>query len=110
MCLLKHVNFVDIHLIDESFIMIALNFSSAIPNTVLDKDNQGTGFTSVQPNKNGNQYDPSRIDLDPLTGTLELTATKGSSANNDNTLKNALQVGLDATEPFIISTRLPRSV
>ena len=86
--------------------MLALDFSSAIPNTVLDKDDQGTGFTSVQSNKNSNQYDPSRIDLDPLTGTLVLTATKGSNANNDNTLKNALQVGLDATEPFIISTRL----
>ena len=86
--------------------MLALDFSSAIPNTVLDKDDQGTGFTSVQSNKNSNQYDPSRIDLDPLTGALVLTATKGSNANNDNTLKNALQVGLDATEPFIISTRL----
>jgi len=38
-------------------VMLTLNFSSALPGTVLDKDGQGTGFTYVQPNTTGNQYD-----------------------------------------------------
>lgn len=41
--------------------MLTLNFSSALPGTVLDKDGEGTGFISVQPNTAGNQYAPSRI-------------------------------------------------
>ena len=30
-----------------------------------DKDGQGTGFTRLQANKNGDQYNPSLIDLAP---------------------------------------------
>jgi hypothetical protein len=62
------------------------------------------GFASVQPNKNGTQYASSLIDL--KTGSLALTATKGSSVGGINTLKNALQVGLNATQTFTVSTRL----
>jgi len=36
-------------------VMLTLNFSSALPGTVLDKDGQGTGFTYVQPNTTGNR-------------------------------------------------------
>ncbi len=86
--------------------MLTLNFSSAIPGTVRDKDNEGTGFTSVQGNKNGTQNAPSLINLDPTTGNLVLTATQGTSAGNTNTLKNALQVGINATQTFTAGTRL----
>lgn len=87
--------------------MLNLDFSSAIPGTVSDKDNEGTGFTSVQPTGNTVQaYNPNLINLDTTAGTLVLTATKGSSAGSANTLKNALQVGIDATQTFTVSTRL----
>jgi len=36
---------------------LTLDFSSAISGTLLDKDAQGTGFTSVQPNTADNAYD-----------------------------------------------------
>lgn len=86
--------------------MLSLDFSSKIPSTVLDKDEQGTGFTSVQANNNGDQYDPSRIDLNTKSGTLLLRATKGSNAGKANTLKNTLTVGINATQAFTVSTRL----
>ena len=85
--------------------MLNLDFSSALPGTILDKDGQGTGFSSVQTNTAGNQYDPTRIDLDPITGSLLLTATQGTNAVS-NTLKNALQFPVDATESCTLSTRL----
>lgn len=86
--------------------MLNLDFSSAIPDTVEDNDLEGTGFTSVQNNKNGDQYDRSRINLDTTAGTLALTGTQGSNAGLTNTLKNGLQVGVDATQTFTVSTRL----
>ncbi|MBE9192445.1 PQQ-dependent sugar dehydrogenase [Gloeocapsopsis crepidinum LEGE 06123] len=89
--------------------MLNLDFSFAIPNTVVDKDGQGTGFTSVEPNSSGDQYQPSQIDLDTTAKKLTLTATKGSSAWTNNSLKNALQRGIDDTKPFTISTRLQGS-
>jgi hypothetical protein len=86
--------------------MLSLDFSSKIPSTVQDKDEQGTGFTSVQPNKNGDQYEPSRINLNAKSGTLVLRATKGSNAGKANTLKNTLSVGINANQAFTVSTRL----
>jgi N-acetylneuraminic acid mutarotase len=85
---------------------LTLDFSSAISGTLLDKDGEGTGFTSVQPNIADNAYDLGRIDLNTSASSLVLTATQGSNAST-NTLKNALQVGIDEiTQPFTISTRL----
>jgi hypothetical protein len=86
-------------------VMPILSFSSALPGTVLDKDGLGTGFISVQPNTDGNQYDAKRINLEPTAGTLVLTATQGTNTTA-NTLKNALQVPINATEPFTTSARL----
>jgi len=57
-------------------VMLTLSLS-ALPGTVLDKDGQGTGFTYVQPNTTGNQYDATRINLEPTAGTLVLTGTLG---------------------------------
>jgi len=54
--------------------MLTLNFSSALPGTVLDKDGQGTGFTYVQPNTTGNQYDATRINLEPTVAPSYLQA------------------------------------
>lgn len=84
--------------------MLTLEFSSPVSGTILDKDGEGTGFTTVQGNKAGNQKVPSLIDLN--NGRVTLTATKGSSVGGINTLKNALQVGLDPSETFTVSTRL----
>jgi len=89
--------------------MLNLDFSFTLPDTVLDKDGQGTGFTSVEPNSSGDHYQPSNIDIDTAAKTLTLTATKGSSAWANNSLKNALQRGIDDTKPFTISTRLKGS-
>lgn len=82
-----------------------LDFSSTISSTVLDKDGEGTGFTSVQANTANNAYDLGRIDLNTSASTLVLTATQGSNASA-NTLKNALQVPIDATGSFTVSSRL----
>jgi len=49
--------------------MLNLDFSSAITDTVEDKDLEGTGFTSIQTNTNSDQYNPTRINLDPTAGT-----------------------------------------
>ncbi len=85
---------------------VTLDFSSAISGTLLDKYGQGTGFTSVQPNTANNAYDLGRIDLNTSASSLVLTGTQGSHGESTNTLKNALQTGIDATVPFSISTRI----
>src|SRR5207253_3728714 len=82
---------------------------------LLDKDGQGTGFTRVQTNKNGNQYQPSLIDLDIANGVLKLTTTgnsaNASNTNNDNTLVNALETQFNgSTSGFKITTRLKGSL
>lgn len=85
--------------------MLTLDFSSALPGTVLDNNGEGTGFDSLQPNTADNQYDDTRINLDPTAGTLILTATRGSN-NSANNLRNGLEAPIDATVPFTVSTRL----
>ena len=84
---------------------VNLDFSSAISGTVLDKDGQGTGFSSVQANTANNAYDLGRIDLNTSASSLVLTATQGSNASA-NTLKNGLQLPINSTESFTASTRL----
>ena len=36
----------------------SLEFDGSRPGTILDKDGEGTGFTWVQPNTAGNEYQP----------------------------------------------------
>jgi len=43
----------------------SLEFDGSRPGTILDKDGEGTGFTWVQPNTPGNEYQPGLIDLRP---------------------------------------------
>src|SRR5690606_23483118 len=77
-----------------------LDFSSD-QGEILDKDGEGTGFTRLQENKLGNQYQPQLIDLDTTTGVLKLTTTGNSSnggpRDGDNTLVNGLETQFDAT-------------
>ncbi|HYO08053.1 MAG TPA: Ig-like domain-containing protein [Tepidisphaeraceae bacterium] len=79
----------------------ALDFSSAVGNDVLDKDNQSTGFTRIQANKNGNEYQKSLIDLDTAAGVLKITtsgnSTVGSNYESGNTLINGLETQFDGT-------------
>lgn len=84
---------------------VELEFSSVVGGTVTDKDGEGTGFTSVQPNAAGDQYQPARINLNPGGGVLNLTATQGSITSS-NSLKNGLQLPVDATRPFVVRARL----
>ena len=85
--------------------MLSLDFSSELPGTILDEDDEGTGFAEVLPNADDEQYDPSLIDLQTQAGTLEIIATQGT-IGSDNTLKNGLFVPIDGTKPFTISSRL----
>src|SRR5688500_3060728 len=76
-----------------------------------DKDGQGTGFTWVQPNKNGNEYNPSLIDLRTNEGVLRLTTAgnvaKQGNYGKDNTQINALQTQFNgASDAFTITARL----
>jgi hypothetical protein len=68
---------------------------------LIDKDGEGIGFTRVQANKNGNEYQPNLIDLDTAAGVLRVTttgnATNGGNAGSDNSLVNALETQFDGT-------------
>src|SRR5438093_812526 len=74
----------------------SLDFSSD-RGEIADKDGQGTGFTRLQTNKLGTQYQANLIDLDTASGVLRMTtgpgsATTGSnSGTSDNTLINGLE-------------------
>jgi hypothetical protein len=84
-----------------------LDFSSD-RGEIIDKDGQGTGFTRLQSNKNGDQYQANLIDLDTTAGTLTLT-TQGSGSNSttDNNLYNALETQFDgSTSGFTITSRI----
>lgn len=82
----------------------ALDFGAPVSGTITDKQGEGTGFTSVQPNSLGTQYNRSQIDLVPSNGVLKLTATQGDSGTDN--LKNGLQVPAASNHPFKIMARL----
>ncbi|WP_218566277.1 malectin domain-containing carbohydrate-binding protein [Vallicoccus soli] len=96
---------------------LQLGFDAAVPGTVADKDGTGTGFTSVQRNKQDTTGTTSSYQaplLDVVTsapGTLAVTsnggATTGSNAGTDNTLVNGLQTAFDGTAgTFAVTGRL----
>lgn len=72
-------------------------FDSAVPGTVADNAGQGTGFTGVQANSAGDQYQPSLVNLDTAVGRLSLTSTAGTNSGTTNTQLNALETAFDAT-------------
>ena len=88
----------------------ALDFTHPV-NGLLDASGQSIGFTRVQLNRNGDQYQPSLIRLNATGSELDLTTrgtdTSGSNYGTDNTLVNALETEFDATtRGFTITTRL----
>lgn len=71
---------------------------------LLDGDGDGTGFTMVDPTSNpGNPnplggvvgYWPEQLNVDPASGVLQLTTTLGIQYLANNSLNNALGVGLN---------------
>lgn len=84
---------------------VALEFGAPVKGTVVDKDGQGTGFTSVIPAAAGDAHLPEEIDLRPREGTLTLTAQPGTSTEA-NTLLNALAVPIDTSGPRVVSARI----
>jgi fibronectin type 3 domain-containing protein len=88
-----------------------LDFNSPVADSLLDKDGQGIGLTRTQANKNGDDYQPSLLDIDPAAGVLRITTTgtsaAGSNSNADNTLVNALETQFDGTTSgFTITARV----
>ena len=78
---------------------------------LFDGAGRGTGFTRVQDNKLGNQYQPALLNLDTADGVLKVTSTgtskAGSNSGSDNTQVNALETQFDGTTSgFTINTRL----
>ncbi len=85
-------------------------FTGAVGGTVADEDGEGTGFTSVQANKAGNQYDASLVDLDPTAGVLRIDSTNGTASGGADTQKNALQRVFDASyRRWSVGTRVVES-
>jgi hypothetical protein len=82
-----------------------IGFAAPTPGTVLDAQDEGTGFTSVQPNTGGTQYKPGLLDL--TGGTLRVTSTAGKSSGNANNQDNALQLHFDASRTdFTVQGRI----
>ncbi len=90
---------------------IDLNFAAPMAGTLADGGGLGTGFTSVQANKEGAAYQPSLIQLSTAQQQLKLTttgtATAGGNWEADNSLVNGLQDMFDGSAgAFTISTTL----
>jgi hypothetical protein len=84
---------------------VDLDFDATVPGTVVDGDGQGTGFDAVVPNAAGNAYQPDHLDLRPAEGLLEITAMAGSNTSA-NTLRNHLDVTIDATGTTVVGARI----
>ena len=96
---------------------LQLEFDAAVAGTLADKDGQGTGFRSTQPNERdvtvgSDSYLASLLDLDTTAGgslrvTSSGTATEGTNGGNDNTLVNGLRLPFDGTgDPFSVAARI----
>jgi hypothetical protein len=75
---------------------LKLDFDVAKSGTLLDGTGKGTGFTSVQANDAGTQYDPSKLALNTGTGELAVTAAPGTFIGSEDSQVNALQQSFDA--------------
>src|SRR5690242_263340 len=68
---------------------VVFDFNRSKPGLV-DRDGSGIGFTYVQPNKNGDEYQPRLIDEKIGAGILRLyttgTSDAGSNFEKDNSL------------------------
>ncbi len=97
---------------------LQLEFDAAVAGTLADKDGQGTGFRSTQPNERdltvgSDSYQAPLLDLDTTAGgslrvTSSGTATEGTNGGNDNTLVNGLRLPFDGTgDPFSVVAGSP---
>jgi large repetitive protein len=82
---------------------LVLNFDGT-DGGLLDGDGDGTGFTIVDPASNpGNPnptagvvgYRPELLDVDTSSGVLKITTTSGIQFQDNNSLDNALGIGLN---------------
>lgn len=74
---------------------------------IKDKDGEGTGFDNVQANTPGNEYQPSKIDLQTAAGELQITSTAGKSSGTSDTQQNALEKSFNGTGTgFTLEARL----
>jgi fibronectin type 3 domain-containing protein len=97
-------------LLSSSPLPFVLNFNQSAGG-ILDANGLGTGFTSVQANRLGNEYQPNLIHLNTASAELDLTttgtSTSGTNYGADNTQVDALQTNFDGTtNGFSITTRL----
>jgi hypothetical protein len=86
----------------------ALDFGTARTGTILDKDDQGTGFTHVDKPSNATGYLKPNLDLDTTAGQLAVTTTAGLNFAANNSLDNGLAVGLPfpgQAEPTALAIR-----
>jgi fibronectin type 3 domain-containing protein len=72
---------------------VSLDFS-ADEGGLADSNSVGTGFTMVQPNTAGDQWQPGNLTVDTADHQLLINATAGIQYWNNNTQQNALGVGL----------------
>ncbi len=92
----------------------SLDFTQEV-NGVFDNAGQSTGFTRVQTNTAGTQYQPALINLNTAAGELDITTTGTSAAGSnfglDNSQVNALETQFDGTTSgFTITARLKGSL
>ncbi len=88
----------------------ALNFTQTA-NGVFDSAGQSIGFTRLQTNTAGTEYQPALINLNTAAGELDITttgtSTSGSNFGTDNSQVNALETQFDGTTTgFTITARL----
>jgi large repetitive protein len=92
---------------------LVLNFDGT-DGGLVDKDNEGIGFTMADPSSNPSNPNPQsgvvgywRDRLDVTNGLLKLTTTSGIQYLNNNNLDNALGVGLNLpSQPLLLQTTL----
>jgi len=65
-----------------------------------------SGFTGVQPKKNGVGFYVSKVHVGGAGGFMSLDATGGTNQGSVNTQDDALQVGFDARKTVTIATRV----
>jgi hypothetical protein len=80
-------------------------------NGIFDASGQSIGFTRVQANKSGTQYQPAKLALNTAAGELDVTTvgtgSTGTNYGTNNTQVNAVETQFDGTTTgFTISTRL----
>jgi fibronectin type 3 domain-containing protein len=92
---------------------LVLDFDRAYPGSLLDSGGETIGFLGTQANEldtsvGSNSYQPALLDINTSgAGTLAVTTTIGSNANDDNTLVNGLQLPFDGTHgEFVVSARI----